>query len=655
MALVKQTMDVRFDGGISRDDDFLLFAARLSTLINGRFVDKSTVRSRGGIIPLVNGTSYSGDNPGTPLRASLRREEVCIESATGMHVADTVASRWRQVDANGKRCVAEVLGVAHAPGDVRGSDLAIDSTNGLTVYAWIGPLTSTLLTRTYVEVRRGESVLFSSIVSTGDAATSVGDFVRVIFDPTNSRFFLYWHEINGGTHNIKSAIINSSAPTTVSTPQTVEANATFSHFDACLNTDAAARCIYLVHRTTGATTVRHLRLSITDGFTINKSVTSAGTGNNPMYFAATVTPATVSTAREGFIGAWRTTNSADGVRVEVADLYNAGVATVATSSAGTPVGRITLMRDPNSTTAFWCVWDEGTTASNLVRLAALSWRAASFAAFDATGGFNATTLVRSVGVGTRPFTQGRNVYLGTYYYSRTQPTFLVHQVGTTTGAARTAVLGTDGSADICAHLDCGESPDVIQAGLSTWSVPNFDAPTLTEFYTMVSRAGDDFVTAGFDSSLGGVNNVTPIGADQLSLDFDGQLNTVDFDGGLVMAGACPGFYDGQSRAELGFHVYPETPAATAVAGGSLAAGTYGLTYLYEWVDAQGRKHQSAPAVPQSLTVALNDRIQWVVSNLRITRKKNVQIARFRTKLNGTVYYRIRHTRSRATAIPSRSL
>lgn len=113
----------------------------------------------------------------------------------------------------------------------------------------------------------------------------------------------------------------------------------------------------------------------------------------------------------------------------------------------------------------------------------------------------------------------------------------------------------------------------------------------------------------------------------------GQLAVLN--GGAIHA------YDGQSVSEFGFHLYPEiTNIDTAViAGGSIAIGTYSYIVIFQWTDAQGNLHQSAPSPAVQVTmVAPNDGVNLVITPMFLSQKTGVTAAIYRTTNGGTVYY-----------------
>lgn len=119
---------------------------------------------------------------------------------------------------------------------------------------------------------------------------------------------------------------------------------------------------------------------------------------------------------------------------------------------------------------------------------------------------------------------------------------------------------------------------------------------------------------------------------------------------LVLNGAIVQAYDAQGTAELGFLCYPQvsTPSSPST-GGHLTAGTYSYIAVFQWYDAQGNLHQSAPSIPLSVTFGsgvTTGTVNLSISCLSLTQKKaaagraDIQIAIYRTTANGTLYYQV---------------
>lgn len=138
------------------------------------------------------------------------------------------------------------------------------------------------------------------------------------------------------------------------------------------------------------------------------------------------------------------------------------------------------------------------------------------------------------------------------------------------------------------------------------------------------------------------------GVMRLQIDFtsDNAFQSRQLGKNLHIAGGVLSMYDGQSVVEHGFHLYPEyVSLASSNGSGSLNNnGVYQVIAVYEWTDAQGQLHRSAPSVAESITLgASDDTITVTVGTLRLTEKTSprseVSIAIYATEDAGSTFYR----------------
>lgn len=99
-------------------------------------------------------------------------------------------------------------------------------------------------------------------------------------------------------------------------------------------------------------------------------------------------------------------------------------------------------------------------------------------------------------------------------------------------------------------------------------------------------------------------------------------------------------YDGVEPGEAGFDLFPEGLGIAVTPGaGAWAAGTYEFVFVYEWVDGQGQRHQSAPSPTVQLVVTLNDLLTFRTPTLHLTQHTNVKHVLYGTQPNGTTFNR----------------
>ena len=131
------------------------------------------------------------------------------------------------------------------------------------------------------------------------------------------------------------------------------------------------------------------------------------------------------------------------------------------------------------------------------------------------------------------------------------------------------------------------------------------------------------------------------GIELVSLSFPTSIESAELGGNLLVSGAVLQAYDGVSLTESGFLLFPESVVAVAAgSGGSIDAGAHQWRVVYEWTDAQGQIHRSAPSAAVSVTTAASDEVTLTIPTLRVTSKQDVRIAIFRTLASGSVFYRL---------------
>jgi hypothetical protein len=107
-------------------------------------------------------------------------------------------------------------------------------------------------------------------------------------------------------------------------------------------------------------------------------------------------------------------------------------------------------------------------------------------------------------------------------------------------------------------------------------------------------------------------------------------------------------YDGAQVVEAGFNLYPENIAIPVrdqdlpipLPAGNINAGVHLWCFVYEWTDAQGQMHRSAPSIPISINAPGSSSYTFTIPTLRITAKQNVKIVTYRTVVNGIIFYKV---------------
>lgn len=234
-----------------------------------------------------------------------------------------------------------------------------------------------------------------------------------------------------------------------------------------------------------------------------------------------------------------------------------------------------------------------------------------------------SVLKRSVGLVSKSFSVNDVGYVLTVHDSPLQATyFLLRDDGLIAGKYLANVAGGLPSTSILQESVMLSSTEVMFSLLEKGRL-------LTQDSTVFTQTGVDSVIVNFGA--------------------DNNYQSAQLGKNLHIVGGFLQNYDGFSVTEHGFHLFPEGIAvnSTPTTGGNIANGTYSYKAVYEWTDAQGQRHISAPSEALSVTLSGGTGTQRVVLDiptLRLTSKSgtrtNVTISVYRTQTLGSIYYRV---------------
>jgi hypothetical protein len=174
------------------------------------------------------------------------------------------------------------------------------------------------------------------------------------------------------------------------------------------------------------------------------------------------------------------------------------------------------------------------------------------------------------------------------------------------------------------------------ASLVDQSEPNDSQAVYLPTVLATDSAGATFVMAGLKNTALGyaTTNFT------LSFVAAWQLRSARLGDSQVLCGGVVQSYDGAGLTEHGFLLAPEV-VSIATAGAGNVTGNVQYAIIWEWTDATGQRHRSAPStvVPlapasQQVTVKLNS-LPALISS-----KTNVVAAVYRTANNGVFFQRL---------------
>lgn len=248
---------------------------------------------------------------------------------------------------------------------------------------------------------------------------------------------------------------------------------------------------------------------------------------------------------------------------------------------------------------------------------------------SSSGGSGGTLFQRGCSLASKPFNVGYNTFMLGLYGGAvgTQPTFFVFMYQETSYVEPiNSVVGKACASVAYDASRVGNLPEVTQSTSGVY-----------EIAVVQNNGSAEFTIVG---AIWG-----------LTLNFNVTAQSATIANTLHMTGGQLWMFDNQACVEHGFHLYPEIASATpsGVAGPFPANTTYQYVALYEWLDAQGQIHRSAPSLPVSVTTGGSGAasIAVPVSYLRVTNKilnsvttNDVNVFLYRTAGNGTIFYKL---------------
>lgn len=257
------------------------------------------------------------------------------------------------------------------------------------------------------------------------------------------------------------------------------------------------------------------------------------------------------------------------------------------------------------------------------------------------------TVTEAGTVGT-PSVVLRGVALASKAYATTSGSYVTVVYGTGPGQTGSAIAGalqptylvSDFSGNLVAkfaYSNAGGYPNSYL--LPSVSVQGNLAQFSYLYKDIVEAVNPSFLTP--PSSTGNIYAQT--GINLINLDFSTQpFSNVEIGANLLLGGGFLWAYDGQKPVEQNFHLFPEDLfIATATTGGFLTAQQYFYQGIYEWTDAQGNIHRSAPSIPVTITTTGSTSVNTVnIPTLRLTYKTGVRLTLYRWSTAQQNYYQI---------------
>jgi hypothetical protein len=253
---------------------------------------------------------------------------------------------------------------------------------------------------------------------------------------------------------------------------------------------------------------------------------------------------------------------------------------------------------------------------------------------DGTISGSITTMLRGVGLVSKLFIgYDQGTYAVAAHQSQYQSTsFLVR-----------CDLATPVVVNRISYQNCGGLTAKASSLCGVWNVSTYNWVFANVIKTKLNS------DAGILFANNGISRVI------FSFDTSNLFNTAQLGLNLHIGAGMLLIYDGVNLVEAGFNLYPEN-ITTTTAGGSVDAGTHQWKVIYEWTDAQGQIHRSAPSIPPSspsagttnLTLGGASAVTIKAPILRLTSKPNCVLSFFRTRAGRTIFYKVGSTANVAT-------
>lgn len=648
MSLQKKPVDITFTRGADTGHDGKLVIPSKFTRVENLEVDRvNSLRQRPGFTSRTL-TAIAGANPSTIRRLSALGDEVLIESNSGAQalLANRTVNRNVMdpttsvpVDHAFERGGIEYTPVASSAQAQIYCDAAREAVhNRYECYAWCELVPNSLVLAVHYKVIDfiTNAVVLEGVVA-GAAGAATANPRVVVRNQTDATFYIYHAVPTAGVDLsvIKIVIDGTTQQPTVTTATAVltvkmAANAVF---DAAF--DPTSDRIYVVYRS-NAGGIRHVTLQGSNGTTeLNTAA--------PAVVAGATTCISVVTGV--FINPYGLAIFTDGVQVYASGVQLTGGPFTPTAEtqidAAAPVGargRVAAVINPNNTSQVIGFWDQDSYTAPVSPLSDdVHYNTIGLLGVG-VGALGGNPFARSVQLAGRPVT-----------YTVGGFNDLAVPVGCVSSLQQTGFL-----------IKFGTGTATVDAGgvrvLARMIPSEFGLPLTNRLPTPCAVASNAYVrmahlNLGRLEIVSGSVAFTPRVAvltwnptAALSSDVLQQRTR-------LLSGACPHTYDGVRIVETGFNVFPEGLTAASRAGGSMAAlGRYSFVMRYEWRDAKGVLHVSAPSVPVAVNLLGADQSATVrFPFLRLTEKPggytatptaaDVKIAMYRTEANGTVYYR----------------
>lgn len=610
MALEKRNINISFAQGVdTKSDPKQVIPGKLLTLENAVFQKTNSLIKRNGYAALAQGSNTRGVGLST-----FKDQLFMLSGQDGYNyrsgrVYSPTQQRWSQTKGYYEPVEVSRVSAGSCSG-ITAPYVTMDScVSGNLQFIVYTKATSSTAENLFYAVRdlTTNAFLVQDQPISSVAMTNIGSYIKTV-KLGNNFWIIFSATISGVTSlyyiyvSALGSLTTPSSPTTIVTAGTSAGNyRTNSPFDAVVSNNI-------------------LYLSYTDGSTYDLSLKTI---NTSFSISATTTVSGMNALNGSTIAAdssgnlWFASCSTSTPNVKVTS-YTANLAaqrfssyTVETSYTGRST--IVGIMDPTVVGRFWIYWNDTAGANEYTDPSAVNR-----AAVDYTG----STVSTYAGPGA--LLQNAAVYGKPYIYNNMIKLLVIcHDQ-----YAAYSYYIIDGTSAYCeAKLAAGAANPLRGNPVGMYE------PTTANYNFIAIEKNTD--------SNGYILYAYNISYDHKPV-FAELANTLHITGGFLYA------FDGANLCEHGFLVNPTQCTAADTGAGSVGAGTYYYQFTYEWVDAYGQLHISAPSTESAaLTVAASRAITLTIPCLNLTNRldyggNKVYIGVYRSS-DGTIFYKNRYT------------
>jgi hypothetical protein len=292
---------------------------------------------------------------------------------------------------------------------------------------------------------------------------------------------------------------------------------------------------------------------------------------------------------------------------------------VTTISTGKTVTSLTGAATGN---VFTIIYQNSNTYSyNSVRTDYLTYKTVNLSASVSSE----TTICRGVGLASKAYFINDTIYLTAIQDSSYQPTlFTMDLTGSIYAKLAYQNAGSYASTFVLPSISIDNNSAQFCYLFKTQLIPVNKEQGVTAVGGIYSQVGINLATLTFNDEI--------VSSSEIS-------ESLHFTGGITW------MYDGVKPVELGFHIYPENLKTTVSgAGGSMTAQQYYYVAVYEWTDASGNLHRSAPSIPiGALTATGTSSVSLDIPTLRQTYKTGqnpIRIVLYRWSTAQQIFYQV---------------